>query len=281
MTGGWLLLGTWLSLWSFLHAEPFGSLPLPDLAGPVQSVTISRAAATDGAEPVTIARLRFTPDGNLAEREVYADGALEYRCRYRYDERGRLRERLCRHPDGSVRERRVTSYLGDRVSRHEYFYQWDILRWEEQFDHTVAGTRAGDEAGEVRVVTIAYTLDDFVGNKVIQRYVSRYARYDENRELVEVAEYIDTGYPLTRWRSAAGREVFETYTGNGEREASIERIRDGSVAVRELRYDAAGEPTRELRSAYEYDAHGNWVKQVVHDLAGPVAVYTRQIEYYR
>ena len=277
MTGGWLLLGTWLSLWSFLHAEPFGTLPLPDLAGPARSVTISRAAAADGAAPVTIARLRFTADGKLAEREVYADGALEYRCRYRYDERGWLRERLCRHPDGSVRERRVTSYLGDRVSRHEYYYQWDILRWEEQFDHT----GAGEGAGEVRVVTIAYTLDDFVGNKVIQRHVSRYARYDANRELVEIAEYTDTGYPRTRWRSAAGREVFETYTGKGERVASIERIRDGSVAVRELRYDATGEPTLEFRSAYEYDAHGNWVKQVVHAPAGLFAVYTRQIEYYQ
>lgn len=276
MTGGWLLLGTWLSLWSFLHAEPFGILPLPDLAGPVESVTISRAAATE-ASPVTIAKLRFTPDGNLAEREAYADGALEYRCRYRYDERGRLRERPCRHPDGSVRERRVTSYLGDRVGRHEYYYQWGILRWEEQFDH--AG--AGEGEGEVRVVTIAYTLDDFVGNKVIQRYVSRYARYDENRELVEVAEYTDAGYPRTRWWSAAGREVFETYTGKGERVASIERVRDGSVTVRELRYDAAGEPTLELRSAHEYDAHGNWVKQVVHDSAGVRAVYTRQIEYYQ
>lgn len=277
MTGGWLLLGTWLSLWSFLHAEPFASLPLPDLAGPARSVTISRAAATDGATPVTIARLLFTPDGKLAEREVYADGALEYRCRYRYDERGRLRERPCRHPDGSVRERRVTSYLGDRVGRHEYYYQWDILRWEEQFDHKVAGTGAG----EVRVVTIAYTLDDFVGNKVIQRYVSRYARYDEHRELVEIAEYADTGYPSTRWRRAAGREMFETYTGKGERVASIERIRDGSVAVREFRYDATGKPTLELRSTYEYDAHGNWVKQVVHDHAGLYAVYTRQIEYYQ
>ena len=276
MTGGWLLLGTWLSLWSFLHAEPFGTLPLPDLAGPARSVTISRAAAADGAAPVTITRLLFTPDGNLAERAAYADGTLEYRCGYRYDERGRLRERTCRHPDGSVRERRVTSYVGDRVWRHEYYYQWDILRWEEQFDHTVAGTGAG----EVRVVTIAYTLDDFVGNKVIQRYVSRYARYDEHRELVETAEYIDTGYPRTRWRSAAGREVFESYTGKGVRVASIERIRDGSVAVRELRYDATGEPTLEFRSAYEYDAHGNWVKQVVHAPAGLFAVYTRQIEYY-
>ena len=277
MIGGWLLLGTWLSLWSFLHAEPFGSLPLADLAGPAQSVTISRAAATDGAAPVTIARFLFTPDGQLAERGVHADGALEYRCRYRYDELGRLRERACRHPDGSVRERRVTSYLGDRVSRHEYYYQWDILRWEEQFDHTVAGTRAG----EVRVVTIAYTLDDFVGNKVVQRYVSRYARYDENRDLVEIAEYTDTGYPRTRWRRAAGREVFETYTGKGVLVASIERIRDGSVAVQELRYDATGEPTLEFRSAYEYDAHGNWVKQTVHDPAGLFAVYTRQIEYYQ
>ena len=277
MTGGWLLLGTWFSLWSFLHAEPFGTLPLPDLGGPVESVTISRAAATEGASPVTLAQLRFTPEGNLAERETYADGALEYRCRYRYDERGRLWERPCHHPDGSVRERRVTSYLGDRIWRHEYYYQWDILRWEEQFDHTGAGTGAG----EVRVVTIAYTLDDFVGNKVIQRYVSRYARFDENRELVEIAEYTDTGYPRTRWRSAAGREVFETYTGKGEPVASIERIRDGSVAVRELRYDATGEPTLEHRSAYEYDAHGNWVKQVVHDSAGVLAVYTRQIEYYQ
>ena len=277
MTGGWLLLGTWLSLWSFLHAEPFGTLPLPDLAGPAAAVTISHAAATEGASPVTLAKLRYTPEGILAEREIYADGTLEYRCRYRYDERGRLRERPCHHPDGSVRERRVTSYLGDRVWRHEYYYQWDILRWEEQFDHT----GAGEGAGEVRVVTIAYTLDDFVGNKVIQRYVSRYARYDENRELVEVAEYTDTGYPRTRWRSAAGREVLETYIGNGVREASIERIRDGSVAVRELRYDATGEPTLELRSAYEYDAHGNWVKQVVRDPAGLFAVYTRQIEYYQ
>ena len=276
MTGGWLLLGTWLSLWSFLHAEPFGSLPLPDLAGPAQSVTIS-LAATEGASPVTLAKLRFTPEGNLAERETYTDGALEYRCRYRYDERGRLRERTCRHPDGSVRERTVTSYLGDRVWRHEYYYQWDILRWEEQFDHT----GAGEGAGEVRVVTIAYTLDDFVGNKVIQRYVSRYARYDENRDLVEIAEYTDTGYPRTRWRRAAGREVFETYTGKGERVASIERISDGTVAVRELRYDAAGEPTLELSSVYEYDAHGNWVKQVVHDPAGLFAVRTRQIEYYQ
>ena len=277
MTGGWLLLGTWLSLWSFLHAEPFASLPLPDLAGPARSVTISRAAAADGVAPVTIVRLRFTPEGDLAEREAYADGVLEYRCRYRYDERGRLRERTCRHPDGSVRERRVTSYLGDRVRGHEYYYQWDILRWEERFDHT--GAREG--AGEVRVVTIAYTLDDFVGNKVIQRYVSRYARYVEHRDLVEIAEYADTGYPRTRWRSAAGREVFETYTGKGVREASIERIRDGSVAVRELRFDAADEPTLELRSAYEFDAHGNWVKQVVHDSAGLFAVYTRQIEYYQ
>ena len=277
MTGGWLLLGTWLSLWSFLHAEPFGSLPLPDLGGPARSVTIARAAATGGAAPVTIARLRFTPDGNLAEREVFADGSLEYRCRYRYDERGRLRERPCYHPDGSIRERRVTSYLGDRVRRHAYYYQWDILRWEEQFDHT----GAGEGAGEVRVVTIAYTLDDFVGNKVIQRHVSRYARYNEHRELVEVAEYTDAGYPRTRWRSAAGREVFETYTGKGVREASIERIRDGAVAVRELRYDAAGAPTRELRSVYEYDAHGNWVKQAVHDSARLLAVYTRHIEYYQ
>ena len=281
MIGGWLLLGTWLSLWSFLHAEPFGTLPQPDLAGPVESVTIARAAATDGASPVTLAKLRFTPEGNLAERETYADGALEYRCRYRYDERGRLRERTCRHPDGSVRERRVTSYLGDRVRRHEYYYQWNILRWEEQFDHTGAGDAAGDTAGEVRVVTIAYTLDDFVGNKVIQRYVSRYARYEEHREVVEVAEYTDAGHARLRWRSAAGREVFETYTGKGERVASIERIRDGSVSIRELRYDATGEPTLELRSAYEYDAHGNWVKQVVHDPAGVLAVYTRQVEYYQ
>ena len=119
MIGGWLLLGTWLSLWSFLHAEPFGILPLPDLAGPAASVTISRAAATDGASQVTIAKLFFTSEGNLSERETYAEGALEYRYRYRYDERGRLRERTWHDLDGSVRERRVTSYLGDRVWRHE------------------------------------------------------------------------------------------------------------------------------------------------------------------
>ena len=273
MTGGWLLLGTWLSLWSFLHGEPFGTLPLPDLVGPAESVTISRAAATEGASQVTIAKLFFTPEGNLAERETYADGSPEYRYRYRYDERGRLRERTWHDLDGSVRERRVTSYLGNRVWRHEYYYDWDILRWEEQFDYT--GT------GEVRVVTIAYTLDDFVGNKVIQRYVSRYARYDDNKDLVEVAEYTDTGYPRTRWRSAAGREVFETYTGKGVREASIVRIRDGSVAVQELRYGATDEPAPVLRSAYEFDAHGNWVKQVVRNPAGLLAVYTRHIEYYR
>ena len=142
----------------------------------------------------------------------------------------------------------------------------------------------GDRAPDFSLPAVdgkTYTLDDFVGNKVIQRYVSRYARYDENRELVEIAEYTDTGYPRTRWRSAAGREVFETYIGKGVREASIERIRDGSVALRELRYDAAGAPTLELRSAYEYDAHGNWVKQVVHEPAGLFAVYTRQIEYHR
>ena len=99
--------------------------------------------------------------------------------------------------------------------------------------------------------------------------------------MVEVAEYTDTGYPRTRWRSAAGREVFETYTGKGVREASIVRIRDGSVAVQELRYGATDEPAPVLRSAYEFDAHGNWVKQVVRNPAGLLAVYTRHIEYYR
>jgi YD repeat-containing protein len=226
-----------------VESRPKTDLERAGLTGPVRSVLVEAGASDD-----TLVRRELTtydPQGNLTEYAGYQNpGTLERREVYTYEKDGRLKERLRYDSKNSLVNREAYSYDASGKRTESAGYNADgTSSGKTVYNYDARGNPLG-EKGEGTFFKADVTY-----------------KYDEKGRLVEKTS-----------RSMGGVPVRHTYKyGDADNLLEEEIDHSGSGLARTTtRYDDRGNKvevfttlgTRRTETyAYEYDSHGNWIRQ--------------------
>lgn len=233
------------------------------LVGPVREVRsvmtdYGDAKSAEKGRPRRLGAVTYDAKGRKVESEIYDDyGFFVGTETYARDAAGRLVESVMKDPDGAVMERSVYTYEGDRVAR--------IVTYDGK--GTARMKQVGSFAGDGRLRGQTY----YDGENVIGRVAYD---YDGRGNISEMAHYSADGakviatvgpcfgaHRLTYSYDERGRPVkVAAYEPDGELKKSWEYTYNAKGLIESDARESAWSRTLFVYE-YEYDAHGNWVKQ--------------------
>ncbi|MCS6290322.1 MAG: hypothetical protein H8K10_15310 [Nitrospira sp.] len=265
--GSSFLLTLFILLLTLGLAIPSFSADLSDreedgLVGDVQSV--------DTRESLLVQTDRYDPRGRLIERVQSgvetSQGLWPLRFVYTHDQAGRRTAEVVRDARGAV-VKETRSVYDDHGDRSAELAAWGDGTFENvslyEYDEAHRRVR-GLHFNGVQVINRNLYAFDSAGRLVRERFERNY-HYDADGTQVVMTDRFDTGY-----------EVAIVYDGQGHvREKVVSDLRSRPQGRSEFRYDeqgnqneerildAKGQVTDRKVYRYEYDAVGNWTKEML------------------
>lgn len=201
----------------------------------------------------------YDAKGNEVERTIYDDyGFLVGKEAYSYDAGGNLIESVSSDDKGVVMERRVYTYDKGKLTQ--------VVSYDGKGNARLKQVNSYGENGRLREETY-YDPKKAAGRTVY--------KYDEKGNISEVAFYLANGskavapigpclgaHRVTYSYDEKGRPIkVVAYEPNGELKKSWQYSYNPQGQIAEDIRESAWSHTR-LVYTYEYDSHGNWIKQI-------------------
>lgn len=229
----------------------------------------------------------YDTKGNEVERTIYNDyGFLVGKEARTHDAKGNLIESILSDPKGAVMERRVYTYNNDKLTQ--------IVSSDGKGNVGLKQANSYGDSGRLREETY-YDPKKAVGKTVY--------KYDEKGNVSEVAFYLANGSKAVApiGPCLGAHRVTYSYDEKGKPIKVIAYEPDGEVKKSwQYSYNPKGQIAEDIRESvwsrtkfvytYEYDSHGNWIKQIatVNDQSKlsqmepheRKAIISREIAYY-
>lgn len=201
----------------------------------------------------------YDTKGNEAERTIYNDyGFLVGKEVRTHDAKGNLIESILSDPKGAVMERRVYTYDNDKLTQ--------IVSSDGKGNVGLKQANSYGENGRLREETY-YDPKKAVGKTVY--------KYDEKGSISEVAFYLanDTKAVAPIGPCLGAHRVTYSYDEKGRPIKVVAYEPDGELKKSwQYSYNLKGQVAEDIRESawsrtrfvytYEYDSHGNWIKQI-------------------
>lgn len=218
-----------------------------NLIGKVKQVTMQRFEALEngalGAKLPDHTRTTFNEQGKYISREEKYDENIGFKTLYTYGQDGLLQE-----------EKRFQTNINTMLKRTVYVYdsQGNEINLENYNSEGILENNIVIEHKDASVEAFIY---DPQGN-----WRGRYTiAYDAHGNETELVVYAQNGEVIIKDIS-----IYDSKNNRIERNYS--HLYQGIVTVRTY--------------AYEFDSHGNWVKQITFNNGKPESISQRTIEYY-
>lgn len=230
---------------------------------------------------------KYNHRGNLTEHGFYdSDGKLRGKQIYHYDPQGNRIELNAYDSSGNLREKWIARYddNGKRIEDSCYdsdgnFNVKDVYRYDEQGN---------------QIATDHYDSDGLLLHKET-------SKYDKQGNRVEDSHYRPDGSLLEKWTyryNAEGNliEKYVDYSDDRKNEKWTYRYDSQGNQIEENHYESGRGVFTRWIDQYEYDAQGNWIKnvrssqtkwvesakenEVNNSSAYPIYIAEREYEYY-
>lgn len=235
-----------------------------NLLGAVRSVRSQMTDSIDGnlqgkgrAKQLDI--VTYDTDGNEVERTIYDDyGFLVGKEVHTHDAKGNLIESILSDPKGMLMERRVYAYDNGKLTR--------IVSSDGKGNVGLKQVNSYGEHGRLREETY-YDPKKAVGKTVY--------KYDEKGNISEVTFYLANGSKAVApiGPCLGAHRVTYSYDEKDKPVKVVAYEPDGELKKSwQYSYNPKGQIADDIRESawsltrfvytYEYDSHGNWIKQV-------------------
>lgn len=251
--------------------------------------------------------------GNKTEEQYYGVEGRRYR-QASYDTKGKLIESTYYNPDGSVMRKDIFTYQ----------YKTEGNKVEELSYHRTEPSTSPDELGytfypPLGSIASKNKTEKSENGSGFGFSHKRVITYDNTGHIIEEAEYdatgalyrkkifkvagqtLEDGFNYDANGTPQGKYVF-TYDAKGKLIKLMQKVSKGPMAPKpidrkylytydnkgniteESAYEADGSLYSKETYTYEYDSHGNWIKQVKRSISNngynSTTVYYRSISYY-
>lgn len=251
--------------------------------GAVKTIVIAEYMLVDDLDTLQVGKnvLRYTPQGGIAEEELYCDVDSNLRMKlvnktsYTYDEGQRKQAYTLRNAQGRVEIKHKYLYDGEVMIGEEDYYPNAHLSWKKEYKYDQRGNRVEERrlyANGVVDYKLSYTYTE--KNKVLELRC-----YNGDNSL----EYRET-YQYDNWGNKVHQRLY-TADGQIDKSWSYEYDEQGNE-TKLLCYDAEGTLIYQAMRQYQYDAKGNWIRRQTsaRDLGGGADgeqfMTLRHISYY-